>query len=479
MIVASLGRHYLSTLTFVLLSFVVPLYLYFDIQNFIFNRNILLAWLIVSYVAFQLSVLITKNKEKVLELTFWIFTYVFLGICPLVQLTGEQFPWIGNYSQFEITKCLFIVILGILCYQFGLIWAKGRNPYGKEQSQEAANQFTMNKFVRIAFFILFIGFALISIGSGFQSLFLPRNAMVGGEVEMKSLGLITDQFSKVPLFVCLLIGIWMWKKQKLTKWYGYFIVVLLFITNLVISNPISNARYWFGAVVLSLILIIVPWSKIGIGRWSYAYLAIFLIIFPYTDLFRNQLDASLEIHKVTDIIMKKGDYDAFQMVLNTSEYTEIVGILPGRQLLSTLFFWIPRSIWHSKPYSSGQEIGEGIGYKFTNLSCPLWAESYVNFGYIGVVIIFILLGYTTTKLQNRYIASKDRSEITLSQILVPFLSAFQIFLLRGDLQNAFTYLSVFLVLAYLFTSKRSTSASAVSRYGHGHTTINAKRSMNY
>lgn len=459
MIVASLGRHYLTTLTFTLLSLVVPLYLYFDIQHFVFNRNIFLAWLIVAYVAFQLSVLIAKNKEKVLELTFWIFTYVFLGICPLVQLTGEEFPWIGNYSQFEITKCLFIVILGIVCYQFGLLWAKGRNRYEKKQSQEPANQFTTNKFVRISIFTLIASFVLITIGNGLSSLFLPRNA-INGQIELKSLGLITEQFSKVPLFICLIIGIWMWKKQKLNKWYGYFTVVLLFLTNLIVSNPISNARYWFGSIVLSLILIIVPWRKIGIGRWSYAYLCIFLIIFPYADLFRNQLDASLEFHKVTDIIMKKGDYDAFQMVLNTSEYTEIFGILPGRQFQSTLFFWVPRSIWPNKPYSSGQEIGEGLGYSFTNLSCPLWAESYVNFGYIGVIIIFVLLGYITTKLQNRYMASKHRSEVTLSQILVPFLSAFQIFLLRGDLQNAFTYLSVMLLLAYFFTSKRPRSVSS-------------------
>ncbi|MGG1555803.1 oligosaccharide repeat unit polymerase [Paenibacillus ferrarius] len=452
----SLGRHYLATLSFILLALAVPLFFYVDVQQLVFNRNIFLAWLIVAYVAFQLSGLMLRNQERVLELTFWIFTYVFLGICPLIQLTGGHFPWAGAYSDADITKCLFLVMLGILCYQFGLLLVKGRHHPEKLNIQEPTTRLTTNQFVRTAYLALFASLFLVNLGSGFSALFLPR-IEAAGHMENKTLALLTDQFAKVPLFVCLIIGIWMWKKKKLNRWYSYITVVLLLLTNLILSNPISNARYWFGAVVLSLVVLIVPWKKLGIGRWSYAYLSLFLVVFPYTDLFRYKLDASLEIQSATDIMMQKGDYDAFQMILNSSRYVDIVGILPGRQFLSTLFFWIPRSIWTSKPYSSGQEIGEAIGYKFTNLSCPLWAESYINFGYIGVIVVFILLGYVTAHLQNRYIASKMKSDITLSQILVPFLSAFQIFLLRGDLQNAFTYLSVFLALAFFFTSRFKTA----------------------
>jgi hypothetical protein len=449
----ALKSYVVATVMFLLLAFLVPLYMYMELNVPVMSANIAIAWFIAAYAGLQLSLLSVNNRERVLELTFWIFTYVFMGIGSFVQLAGNRFPWDGSYGQAEIAKCLFILILGMVCYQTGL--ALGRRKAPPAPMPERPIRISGNGFMLIAAASVLLSVILIAKGNGFHALFLPRNNAENAH-EVKSLGLILDQFSRVPLFTCLVLGIWMWKKHKFTRVSGPVTVIALLLLNAIISNPISSSRYWSGSVALTVVLLAAPWRKLGFARWSFIYLTVLLLVFPYADLFRNRLDASLQVHKVTDLLMDKGDYDAFQMMLNSSKYTDLNGIVYGRQFLSTFLFWVPRSVWPSKPYSSGQEIGEALGYSFTNLSCPLWAESYINFGYLGVAAVFLLYGYATSRLQQRYMSSKPASGVTFSQLMVPFLSAFQIFLLRGDLQNAVTYVSVYVLAACLISLNRRT-----------------------
>jgi hypothetical protein len=308
----------------------------------------------------------------------------------------------------------------------------------------------------------------------FHTLFLPRNdASVEDIGDNKSVTLIIKQFSRVPLFVCLIIGIVMWKHKKLIKPYAYMTVIGLLVINVVLNNPISNARYWFGSVMLTLCALLIPWKKFSFFGWCAGYLLLFLVIFPYADMFRNDLDPTIKVAKVSDVMQHKGDYDAFQMLANATEVVRLNGDTHGRQLLGALLFWVPRSIWSDKPLSSGQMVGESLGYKFTNLSCPLWGESYLNFGYTGVIVIFMGYGYLTQILQRRYIYNKLEGTATYPMLIVPFLAAYQVFLLRGDLMNGIAYLSSFLVFTYLFSMKKQTNLR-VSKLYSSHTMINVE-----
>ena len=83
-------------------------------------------------------------------------------------------------------------------------------------------------------------------------------------------------------------------------------------------------------------------------------------------------------------------YDAFSNVLATLEYVEINGISFGYQLLGVILFFIPRSIWVSKPTSTGELIGEYLmnttPRDYSNLSNAIVSEGYINLGIIGVVL---------------------------------------------------------------------------------------------
>src|SRR5690606_10753587 len=133
------------------------------------------------------------------------------------------------------------------------------------------------------------------------------------------------------------------------------------------------------------------------------FILVFVVLFPYTDAYRRSTDTTINVELQEEAILshltENGDYDAYQMVLNTVKYSQSFGITYGRQLLGADLFWVPRQYWEDKPVGSGQFVAEGLRYSYTNLSCPLWAEAYINFGMIGVILTFFVYGIVKVKLQ--------------------------------------------------------------------------------
>lgn len=408
---------------------------------------------VLVYSAAMLSYPVAANKERILDMTFWLFAYVFLGLVPLVQLAERSFPWPDVYSDRTLVTAQLMTLAGLLAYHAGTLLgkpSKASPPSSGSLNDDFAKPGGARQFLIVSGIAILVSGALLVQSGSISSLFLPRNALES-VYETKSQNLIADQLVKVPIFVCLIVGLTMWKRRAFRSVLPKLTTLLLLVLCLIVSNPISNARYWFGSVMLTLCLLFVPWKRIGRFGWTAGYLLLFIVIFPYTDLFRNNLEGDIQTAGISDIFVQKGDYDAFQMMLNAVDYVEMNGTTHGKQMLGSLLFWVPRSLWEAKPLSSGQLLGESSGYFYTNLSCPLWAEGYINGGFVGVVLLFGLYGFVSRRLQSKYEESRRLSAMSIYRIVVPFLSAYQVFLLRGDLMNALAYMSSFLLFAYLFT----------------------------
>ena len=73
-------------------------------------------------------------------------------------------------------------------------------------------------------------------------------------------------------------------------------------------------------------------------------------------------------------------------------------------MLGALLFFVPSSLWGSKPLATGIFLGNYLtthyGMWFTNLSAPLVAESYLDFGFAGVVVYSVVLAYSVTFLNT-------------------------------------------------------------------------------
>ena len=131
-------------------------------------------------------------------------------------------------------------------------------------------------------------------------------------------------------------------------------------------------------------------------------------------------------------------YDAFSNILATLEYVEINGIAFGYQLLGVILFFIPRSIWVSKPTSTGELIGEYLmnttPRDYSNLSNAIVSEGYINLGIFGVVLFAIILAYFIVKFIS-WMISKNY----FKEFIAFYFALHLLFLLRGDLTNGVSY----------------------------------------
>lgn len=227
------------------------------------------------------------------------------------------------------------------------------------------------------------------------------------------------------------------------------LIGLCVMLNIIVNNPISNSRYWAGTVLIALLVSLVSFERAAAFRWLGATLVFAaIVVFPYSDAFRfadSSRTALQQRSGVRDELRLKGDYDAFQQIVNMRVYTEHEGLAYGRQLLGSVAFWVPRSVWPDKPQDSGVLIGEYQNYANTNLSFPLWAEGYLNLGIVGLVALLVLTGVASRRFDGAWVG--DPRSLSLSTALVPFLAAYQVILLRGSLLQATGRVVVLVALA--------------------------------
>jgi hypothetical protein len=190
-----------------------------------------------------------------------------------------------------------------------------------------------------------------------------------------------------------------------------------------------------------------------------------LVVFPYADTFRNTTDIGAFDFQGVDPLVEKGDYDAFQQLLNAELYVAEEGHTFGRQALGTLLFWIPRRFWGDKPVHSGEIVSEAMGYSHTNRAMPLWGEAFLDGGLPLVLLAFVAYGFLSGALERGFVV--EHRDDSLIAVFVPVLAGYQLFLLRGALMSAFAYLVPIVALIAIATrrARAETGLRATRRPG--------------
>jgi hypothetical protein len=208
----------------------------------------------------------------------------------------------------------------------------------------------------------------------------------------------------------------------------------------VVNNPISNPRFWFLTVAVSALLVVTRTHLQLFRVTMVGALAASLLLFPLADYFRYENGPSGRYQGAgwLELIATK-DYDQMTMFANTVSYVEDAsGHTMGRQLLGALFFWFPRSLWPDKPIDSGVEIGLYMNNLNTNLSEAIWAELWLDFGVVGMVLGLLVLGIACARADDWYWSALllHRRVTSAGMILVPVLAGYSFILLRGSLLQA-------------------------------------------
>jgi hypothetical protein len=376
----------------------------------------------LALILMALSASTAQQKINISVVMFWSFEYIFFGFT-LFSIAIDSNPLYLNSLKFSkyfdiSISIVFVSHLLVLLAQFFTF-----NSRFEDLSRRTVQKFDANGIQRFKkafyFYYLCIPFLLVQLG-GIDFLFRrTRSSLISADYSSPLYSMAEALLYVTPVLLTLFV-----EQQRrlgiaiLTKYKLYF----LYGTLLILSNPFANARQ-------TTILILFPFIYKLIHA-NYHRLMIFLYSLLFSSFFlANVVDR--QTGKLNGLFFEPpsrlGDYDAFGQLMNTLEFIDIDGISFLKQFTGSVFFFIPRSFWNSKPVDSGVLIADFNGLAFQNLSCPWIAEAILNFGILGFFVVSIFMSLWLKRLDP-----KSESNYVLSA----FVSSMLFILLRGSLLQA-------------------------------------------
>lgn len=392
------------------------------------NTLVLVSNFIIVLLALLLMVFGDKYNFS-LNKIFMLFVLLFFGVAPLVQYQEKITLWGGNaFTDSQYVYQNFLIIGIIVFYQ--MVYFIVSNIASNENIKKVSKKHNPNENSMIKRLVI------ISLVSMIITVVLYRFSLAdlllrsGRIVSMEqSFYLIYSYFVRPLPIVSLVIF-------KQLKFRNRKIEVFLIVLSLLTNFPTATPRFYTAAMYIPLVILYYKSIQFNYLSFNRIFIFGFMFMFPLLDQFRR-IDSLLDIKFNLDFNMFLTEhFDSYQMFMRviTERY-----VTNGIQLLTSVLFFIPRSIWPGKSIGSGALIAEKLGFSFTNVSMNYFGEGYINFGYIGIIIFLIVLAITNATYDKIYWKKVSVSE--LSSTFYLFLLGLQFFVLRGDLLSGLAFSS--------------------------------------
>lgn len=345
----------------------------------------------------------------------------------------------NDYVNFQIVVLFIIVFYNIFYYIY-----LGKTREKKRLIFQEVNKFKTNPHInnRILLIISFISLSitLFHFKDDIAHLFVRGliEDSIGASFE-KPEGTIGSQISgkiiRSSTFVCYMIARYFNINKNTRIILFLFMLISLFPTSL----PRNAAAVYWIPVILSNV-------KFLHKENVFMLLAFFglLVLFPLFGRFRNftgEFDWRLSFDFLSDINFDTSQ--EFMIVIRKDIVTW------GQQLLGSILFFVPRSIWPSKPIGSGALITENYDDD-TNVSMPFFGEGYINFGYLGVFFFSFALAAFSAHFDYLYWkVKKYKRDSSLFGIYYFIIVSSMLYILRGDMMSSFAYTFATLINVHL------------------------------
>jgi hypothetical protein len=237
-------------------------------------------------------------------------------------------------------------------------------------------------------------------------------------------------------------------------------LVLAFGAVVLYANPISNTRFLslaaFGSIALAMVR---PRSRPAGRSLTVLLLVATLGVYPLSNLLASDTGTNNPGDSPLAVFASK-DFDGFQQIINTFIYVHDHGHSLGSYILSAVFFVVPRSLWSGKATPASIDVAANRDYWFTNLSLPVHAEFYLEFGVIGMVLITYAMGHAWARIDHAWLHQPG----SMGAWLAPVLALAQLGLIRGPLGSLSPiWLTVTVLLVVGVTRLPATTPSARDR----------------
>lgn len=436
---------------------------------------------ILVYSGTRLAMIIASGRIQPATAMFWLFTYVAMGVAPLAQLATGRYPT-PLQDPGTILEATILILAGCCAFDAGSsivrIRRRSQRPPLVAATERVVDRGRLEALtlVGIAGSLTFIA-ALGGPSAFFHSRqFLDERVLAATNTPDPASPAVAllHAVGQIPILIAFLC----WSAVVLANrrgasatdylWWGAALLL-----NIIVNNPISNSRYFFLTVLIAFLLI-GPRLSAARFRWIIIVgVVTAIVVFPFADYFRNEPGGTPGARPQTlaeSLSLK--DYDQTVMAANGIWWVRSFRQKHtyGRQFAGVLLFWVPSSVWPNKPKDTGVEIGTALQLGSPNLSSPLWIEAWVDFGWMGTLLVLLALGYWTARADAIYrftefgrAASRNLSWIGL---ILPLLAGYLLILLRGPLLQAMGQLVAILIASW-FVTRPSTKAVRPARAGPG------------
>jgi hypothetical protein len=361
-------------------------------------------WIIV-YGGIRLSVLWTRGIAELFDFFFWLYSYIFMGIAATAQLRSNQISTTtpGMDPALDMPTAL-LVAGGIGCYELGRMMANLRPQRAlgdaPSKTQVSTRRTVLLGVAGLAFGAYYLSKVRLGGAIGSRTAAEAARAAAWPDPSTRS---IFFALACYPLLVA--VGGLIQARRAEPGGANRGVLAVAAVVGAVVLvgvvNPIVSARYTFGTMAFALAVYLgATRTRFRARLTMLGTILAFLFVFPIADAFRRDV-VRVQQGGFFDEYLGNADYDSFWQVANAFSLTVDNLVVPLRQLLGSLLFWMPRSLWPDKPIDTGSLLAQYRGYSFDNLSAPLWAELLVNGGVVAVVIGCLALGVALVALDRR------------------------------------------------------------------------------
>ncbi|WP_392667869.1 hypothetical protein [Streptomyces sp. LN785] len=424
------------------------------------------------YAGARLATMILSTRRRLLQGVFWMFVYIAMGVAPFAQLVIGQTPTPMVGPRSDLVTAISLILVGCAAFDLGALLASRRPLRRRASARSGGGPATAHR-VRLRLLVLIAfaasGYYILKLGG--PAIFFTSRQEISASVAVSSVASSESNvgsaflkgFGTVPALLALLFYTRRLVTSRLARRSPSTVLVwlALALVNIIVNNPISNARYWFLTVLVSLLFTAFP-SSAAMYRSVLAMGVVgALVLFPYADRFRYDDSGyrPVQSSSVFEPLATK-DYDQTVMFANTISWVDTRDHTYGRQLAGSALFFVPRAVWSGKPEDTGVRVGQWMGMNMTNLSAPLWTELWVDFGAPGMVGGLALIGYAAARTDRRYAPAVSRHGAGPGSVLaiaVPLIAGYTFILLRGPLLQSVGKLAIGALCLVLITSFRGRS----------------------
>lgn len=422
-----MGNSALYTFLAILTSFLLALPVFILEDNLIAFSFSFLGFVILRHIFLT----ILKNYHSLANLVLSTFIFHFFLVAPIIQLASDPYFLVNTVPVNTQNILLMNVLLSVHILTISFIILPKHKLFKTSvlfQSLQIPRHYNLKlQFLLVILILLFFRPFLSDVYNRLGSIVLHQDDVKDGII-----GLLWNKVLKVvPLFI-FGMALLSRKMRFRSIWICLSLIFLL-----IAKNPITEHRNAFGAAYLLILFVYFRGVEFKIlHKYVLAFISFPLLFALGVFLNPQRVKHEYFINEVLSSY-KEVHFDAWANYIIGLEYIDYEGLYYGEQLLSSLLFWVPRSIWHQKGVGTGQDLGDYLIYHhngwFNNISSPFPLEGYVDFGIIGVVLYGILTAY--------FIKFSDNlmKQGPMKYLLGLYLSVNIMFLFRGPFLSSFAF----------------------------------------